>query len=141
MLPACKNNPNPAVANVPLENRGFVVVFSRVENGRDFKQFELAKLSRIDHEEGKKLLSSSRLVPGIPHLRTTANESEKYPESEYVTTALLVKYHVGCDARELYLSVAFTRTALQGGQCSCCFFHGDQPLCVCTGIARDIHVY
>ncbi|KLO06161.1 hypothetical protein SCHPADRAFT_946327 [Schizopora paradoxa] len=124
ILPEFSRNPSPGVAHIPLQDRGFVVKFSKVGDGCEMGQMDRSKLLGI-------------IGRGVPVVNAVRDGSCEFsPASKYVSTVILVSFHVGFERRRLVFNVAFTESALEGKDCSCCLFHGEP---VNEGLRCRIH--
>lgn len=135
-LPAFKKHPHEN-GDVKPESRGFIVKFSGSSFERDISQFDLAKL---DGEKGRFLPGYS--FPGEDSATTDTTKHENNAQaSDTVSTIVIAQYHMGCAVKELYYTAAFTRSALEGGECSCCVFHGrgKAPASICAINACSVH--
>ncbi|KLO04226.1 hypothetical protein SCHPADRAFT_897191 [Schizopora paradoxa] len=112
-LPKFANGSDPRDAGLALERRGYIVKFSALGPEQEYIPFDLAKFQQLstsvftDPASPAGTFLTSYKFTNVPH----------NPREEFIPSKLLVQYHVGTEARELYFSVAFTRTDLEGKGC------------------------
>lgn len=119
VLPASKNVP-PHVTQVPLRRRGHIVMFTKDGNSRDIAQFDLETLRGAD---GAPIaIPDVSFTPGCASFgRPSSVKTLK--KTDYVTSIMVVEFPIGSERKQLAFTVAFTHSALDGLECSCCLFH------------------